>query len=70
MTKRDYEQDPIVVEFKVRVFVYEEISNDDLITKLENTVNNSGCQEEVFNAVMIADNMGLDEFSYTITSKR
>lgn len=65
MAARNFERDPIVVEVKVRLFIYKDIPN--LKKRLDGIVNDS--QEQLFDLLAIGGYSGLDEVSYEIVEK-
>ena len=66
MPDRNYDTNPVEVEFKVKMFFYEHMTLDNLKRAISNTCDNPSIQEEVFNTFLLYDNAGLNEITATI----
>lgn len=66
---RDYNRDPIEVEFTVRVYYYEPIPTDVLLQQINDLCDDVKVQEKVADAFGIVDQYGLDEISGRIRVK-
>lgn len=65
---RDYDNEPIVVEFTVRIFVYEDMPVVDLNKRINSICNDQQMQEAIFDMMEVADNAGLDEITGKIVA--
>lgn len=60
---RNFDTDPIVVEFTVRLFVYDDIYPPNLSARIDRVCNNRRVHQEALELFRVADNVGLDEIT-------